>query len=79
VWVTSLQILAEFSKQSDEAYQNFSCDLNEILGLEQSLSDMHKMLDRFIEVTNEHTRSEEQNMEGMKLEWNQMLQFTAKP
>ena len=79
MWVTSLQILAEFSKQSDEAYQNLSCALNEILRLEQSLSQMHKTLDQFIEVTNEQTRLEEQNMEGMKLEWNQMLQFTAKP
>ncbi len=79
MWATSLRIIAELSKQCDEAYQKFDCDLKEIFRLEQSLSEVHKMLDQYIEVTNEHTRSEEQNMEGMKLQWNQMLQFTAKP
>ena len=50
-----------------------------IYGLEESLSEVHKVLDQYIEATNEHTRLEEQNMEGMKMQWNQMLPFAAKP
>jgi hypothetical protein len=79
LWATSLRIIAEFSKQSEEAYQKISCDLMVIYGLEESLSEVHKVLDQYIEATNEHTRLEEQNMEGMKLQWNQMLPFAAKP
>jgi hypothetical protein len=71
--------IAEFLKQSGEAYHNFAADLMEISSLEDSLGEMHKTLGQYINLSNEHTLWEEQNMEGMKSQWNQMLQFAAKP
>ena len=73
---TAHKKIADFLLQLQES--NPTADLEELVMVEESLNSINRQLTEFIEVSHNHCHSERQNMESMRMQWQQTLNFSTK-